>query len=256
MRLFSPRAIRDLGLALNRLLSHVRTPYFLLLPDDWLLDNPKKAPFIRKALAILECDGRIGNVNLDGQYFLEFNDRLLYAGPFRTPVGDPEYFVRNPALPWAGFHLSPMIGRTAAFHDVGPFREDQPLQRRWAELDYARRFGERWVAAKSPALSLFQHVGHEPCPGWLIHSGPGQNDLSNSEPGLLKRDSRGRDPHLRPIRLRRARLRIFPEDHSQRSRPLSLMTPVRSGTRPGGCRYSRKWEISDYSCIISPRAGE
>ena len=169
-----------LGPALNCLLSHVRTPYFLLLPDDWLLDNPQKAPFIQKALAILECDGRIGNVNLDGQYFLEFNDRLLYAGPFRTPVGDPEYFVRNPALPWAGFHLSPMIGRTAAFHDIGPFREDQPLQRRWAELDYARRFGERWVAAKSPALSLFQHVGHEPCPGWLIHSGPGQNDLSNS----------------------------------------------------------------------------
>jgi hypothetical protein len=163
------------GPALNQLIGTVRTDYFLLLEDDWLLENAHGVPFVREAVAILESDGRIGSVKLDSCYFTDFTDRQRYdSRPFRAPGRDVRYHVQNPDVIWGGFCFPPSITPTEALRHVGPITEDQPFRRWWAESEYSARFSRQFVAVKSPDMLLYRHIGDEPSSGW-------QHDESNRE---------------------------------------------------------------------------
>ena len=155
-----------IGPAMNRLVSSVRTPYFLNLQDDWLLDNPRGLSFATECIKILESDRQVGLVKLDACHFLDFNDRKIYDGPFRAAESALPYFVQNPKMLWGGFTFPPAITRTEAVLLTGPFREDQPFRRGWAESEYSGRFSARHHAAKSPEMALFQHIGDQASPGW------------------------------------------------------------------------------------------
>lgn len=161
------RENRGLGPAMNSLVAAVRTPYFLNLQDDWLLENPRGVPFVKEAIGILEADPRLGQVKLDAHHFIDFKDRQVYSGPFQAPGGGVPFFVQNPHMLWGGFSFPPGITRTEAVHRTGPFREDQPFRRGWAESEYSARFSRTYHAVKSPAMLLFRHMGdNEHCPGW------------------------------------------------------------------------------------------
>jgi glycosyltransferase involved in cell wall biosynthesis len=152
------------GPALNQLLAAVRTDYFLLLEDDWVLES--KGAFVGEAIAILEADQAIGQVKLDSLHNLDFTDRALYAGPFLAARGSVPYYVQNPRSPWGGFCCPPAITRTSAVREVGGLLEDQPFRKWWAESEYSARFARRFHVAKSPAMLLFRHIGDEESPGW------------------------------------------------------------------------------------------
>lgn len=154
------------GPALNRLLSLVRTPYFLLLEDDWELVNPERVRFVAESLAILEREHRIGQIKLDALHHLEFSDRRVYDGPFQAGPGAVDFFVMDPRHRWAGFCCPPAITRTSALREVGDFREEDPRRRWWAESEFCQRFAARFVTAKSPGMLLFRHIGDEPSAGW------------------------------------------------------------------------------------------
>lgn len=154
------------GPALNHLVSLVRTPYFMLLEDDWELVNPERVPFVREALAILERDPRIGQLKLDALHQLEFADRRVYDGPFQARPGGVDFFVMDPRHRWGGFCCPPAITRTSALRELGGFREEDPRRRWWAESELCQRFASRFVTAKSPGMLLFRHIGEEPSPGW------------------------------------------------------------------------------------------
>jgi hypothetical protein len=155
------------GPALNQLLASVRTEHFLLLEDDWLLENPGHVPFVRKSAAILASDPKIGSVKLDSCYFTDFTDRERYeAPPFDAPGRDVRYHVQNPDVIWGGFCFPPSVTPIEAIQRTGPIREDQPFRRWWAESEYSARFSRRYVAVKSPDMLVYRHIGDEPSSGW------------------------------------------------------------------------------------------
>lgn len=126
-----------IGPAMNRLVASVRTPYFLNLQDDWLLDNPFAVPFVKEAVRILESDTRLAQAKLDACHFLDFQDQNIYSGPFNAGENAVPFYVQNPRMLWGGFTFPPAITRTDAIHHLGPFREDQPFRRGWAESEYS-----------------------------------------------------------------------------------------------------------------------
>jgi hypothetical protein len=160
------------GPALNQLLAAVRTDHFLLLEDDWLLENPRLVPFVREAVTILASDGRIGQVKLDALHRTDFTDRVTYDGPFRAEHGSISFFVQNPAVQWGGFTCPPAITRTDAVRRAGAFREDEPFRKWWAESEYSARTARHFVTAKSPDMLLYRHIGDEPSTGWHDASAP------------------------------------------------------------------------------------
>jgi GT2 family glycosyltransferase len=154
------------GPALNQLFAAVRTEHFLLLEDDWLLENPRKLPFVREAASILRADESLGQIKLDAVHDTSFENREIYDGPFQASNSGARYYVQNPDTQWGGFCCPPALTRTSAVREVGQFREDQPFRRWWAESEYCRRFASRYFVAKSPDMLLFRHLGDEPSPGW------------------------------------------------------------------------------------------
>lgn len=159
---------RNLGIgpAMNRLMDAVETEWILNLQDDWVVDNPFSIPFVSESIAIMESDPRIATVKLDAMHFLDFSDRHRYSAGFRSPSGRSTFFVQNPKLLWGGFSFPPSICRTSSLREVGRFSEDRPNQRGWAESEYSHRFSQRFFAAKSPEMLIFEHIGDEPCHGW------------------------------------------------------------------------------------------
>jgi GT2 family glycosyltransferase len=160
--------LRNLGIgpAMNQLVSQVRSPWFLNLQDDWEVRNPSHIPFIREALSILEGDERLGHLKMDDCHFLDFTDRTVYDGPFHAREGGPAFYVQDPSKLWGGFCFPPALTKTAVIHQLGPFREDQSRRRGWAESEYTQRYAARFLAAKSPQLTIFHHIGDEATHGW------------------------------------------------------------------------------------------
>jgi hypothetical protein len=156
---------RGIGPAMNALVSMVRTPYFLNLQDDWEMRNPKALPLVRFAIGLLEQDQRFGHLKVEDYHFLDFSDRSVYDGPHEGPSGIP-YFVQNPNMLWGGFSFPPAVTRTSVLHMLGPFREDQPFRRGWAESEFSQRYTQSYLAMKCPELMLFHHIGDETCPDW------------------------------------------------------------------------------------------
>ncbi len=154
------------GPALNRLVSAVRTRHFLLLEDDWLLENPRRLPFVQESVAILEAAPQLGQLKLDQAYFTDFSNGEIYGRPVLTGASRIPICVQKPSFQWAGFCCPPAITKTQAVRDVGPFREDHPFRRWWAESEFCARFGQRYLVAKSPELLLFKHIGDVPSAGW------------------------------------------------------------------------------------------
>jgi len=164
-----------IGPAMNHLISMVRTPYFLNLQDDWLLDNPFQVPFVQEAIRILESEKKLAQIKLDACHFLDFDDKSIYNGPFATNNARIEFYAQNPDMLWGGFTLPPAIAKTEALHQLGPFREDQILRRGWAESEYSARFSKHFYTVKSPQMLLFEHIGKQASPGW----GPMDSDESS-----------------------------------------------------------------------------
>jgi hypothetical protein len=156
------------GPALNLLLGAVRTPLFLLLEDDWALENPADVRFVEESHAILQADPSLGTVKLDAMHFIDFDDRTRYAGPFQVPGRGVKFHVQNPTGPWGGLCFSPAITRTDAVRRVGAIREDEPFRKWWAESEYTTRFASELHAVKSPDMLLFKHLGDAPCPDWVV----------------------------------------------------------------------------------------
>jgi hypothetical protein len=157
---------RGIGPAMNHLVSQVRSPYLLNLQDDWTVTNPHQMRFLSEAIRIMENDPRISQVKLDTCHFLDFHDRTTYAGPFQRETDHVPYFVQNPQMLWGGFCFPPALTRVAALHQLGPFREDRPFQRGWAESEYSQRYATKYVVAKSPSMLVFEHIGVESTTGW------------------------------------------------------------------------------------------
>lgn len=155
-----------IGPAMNRLLATVRTPYFLNLQDDWELRNDKKIHFFSQCRKILESDEKLASIKLDTCHFLKFDDRSIYDGPFQINNDSPPFYVQNPKMLWGGFTFPPALTRTSAIHTCGPFVEDQPLRRGWAESEYSARYSQNFLSAKSPEMLLFHHIGDEASTGW------------------------------------------------------------------------------------------
>jgi glycosyltransferase involved in cell wall biosynthesis len=165
------------GPALNHLVSSVRTEYFMLLEDDWVLENPAKVRFVRETMAILDSDRRLGQLKLDSLHDKDFTDRALYDGPFRAWAASVSHYIQNPESQWGGFCCPPAITRTSSVRTVGSFLEDQPFRRWWAESEYCRRFARQFYAAKSPEMLIFKQIVDEPSPGW----GAEERDIDHSE---------------------------------------------------------------------------
>lgn len=159
------------GPALNQLVGAVRTDYFLLLEDDWVIENPQSIRFFQECRCILEADRRLAQVKVDSTYFTDLGDRSIYDGPFRVGSG-VQFFVQNPDMTWGGFCCPPAVTRTDAVRLIGPFAEDQPFRRWWAESEYSARFSRRFCVAKSPEMLLFKHIGDEPSSGWATTQTP------------------------------------------------------------------------------------
>jgi len=159
-----------IGPAMNVLVSAVRTPYVLNLQDDWLLENPRQIPFFAEACQIFESDPKVGQVKLDSYHHLDFKDRTFYDGPF-SAKGKIGHYVQNPGMLWGGFTFPPAITRMSAVYDVGPFTEEQPFRRGWAESEYSARSSRKYVSVKSPEFLLFKHIGDQPSPGWIQEQG-------------------------------------------------------------------------------------
>lgn len=155
-----------IGPAMNRLVSMVRTPFVLNLQDDWILENPRAITFVAESGRIFAADKRIGQIKLDLHHFTDFTEKHVYDGPFQAQDGNVEYHVQNPQMQWGGFSFPPAITRTEALWRMGPFTEEKPFQRGWAESEYSARFSKEYVAAKSPQMLLFRHIGDEACSGW------------------------------------------------------------------------------------------
>ena len=170
------------GPAMNRLVAAVRTPFLLNLQDDWLLENPERVPFVRESLRILRADARLAQVKLDVHHFTDFSDRKVYDGPFRADGGSVEYHVQNPEMLWGGFTFPPAVARTEALHRTGPFTEEQPFRRGWAESEFSARFSRSYHVVKSPGMLLFRHIGEEHSPGW------------GEAPGATTEEARGPGP--------------------------------------------------------------
>lgn len=162
--------------ALDRLLNSVRSEYFLLIEDDWLLDNPKGACFVEETVAILRGDPNLGAVKIDDCHFTDFGDRQRHDGPFHAPGRSLPYFVQNPALIWGGFCFPPSAASTEAIRRVGPISEDPPLRNWWPESEYSARFAGRYYVVKSTEMLILRHVGGESCDGWATEEAgvPGQ----------------------------------------------------------------------------------
>lgn len=154
------------GPALNRLLESARTDYFLLLEDDWLLENPRGLRFVEESLAIMAADSNLQSVKLDDCHFTDFGDRQRYDEPFHAAGRPVRYFVENPAQSGGGFCFPPSVTRTEAIRSVGPVAEDHPFRRWWAESEFSARFSRRYHVVMSPDMLLFRHIGDEPCTGW------------------------------------------------------------------------------------------
>ena len=154
-----------IGPAMNRLVACVRSPYFLALQDDWLLENPNAIRFVEESMRILESDPKLAHVKLDACHFLDFNNRTVYAGPYQVEGGGVQFYVQNPQQVWGGFCFPPAITRTSAIHELGPFREDRPFGRGWAESEYCARFARNFCAVKSPQMALFRHIGERSAAG-------------------------------------------------------------------------------------------
>lgn len=154
------------GPALNHLIATVKTPWFLLLEDDWVVENPREVPFVQEAVSILESDERLGQVKLDAMHLLDFQDRQVYDGPFRAKAGGVRYYVQNPRMPWGGFTCPPAITRTDAVRRAGPFLEDQPFKKWRPESEFSSRTSRLFHTVKSPEMLIFRHIGDEPSPGW------------------------------------------------------------------------------------------
>jgi len=157
---------RGIGPAMNALVSCVRTPFFLNLQDDWEMRNPKQLPLVHLAIELLDRDQRFAHLKVEDYHFLDFTDRNVYDGPFTDTVSGIPYCVQNPQMLWGGFSFPPAVTRTSAIHALGPFREDQPFRRGWAESEFTQRYAQRYLAIKSPELMLFHHIGDEACPDW------------------------------------------------------------------------------------------
>ncbi len=155
-----------IGPAMNRLASIVRTPYILNLQDDWLLNNPNRIPFFSQALRIFDSDAKIGQIKLDNCHHLDFKDRTFYDGPFQVNDCKANFYIQNPDVLWGGFTFPPAITRMSAIYAIGPFTEEQPFRRGWAESEYSSRSSRKFVSVKSPELLLFNHIGNDPSPGW------------------------------------------------------------------------------------------
>ena len=160
------RANRGQGCAVNQLFSTIRTPYFMLLEDDWELRNPEMIPFVSECLKLMTANPKIASVKLDACHFLSFSDSKVYEGPYHSGTQRIPFYIQNPDMLWGGFCFPPSITRTDAMLDTLPCPEDQPFRRGWAESYCSAKFSRKYNSAKSPSLLLFRHIGVEPSLGW------------------------------------------------------------------------------------------
>jgi len=154
------------GPAINQMISSVRTPYFVLLEDDWELVNPNKLAFFKESVEFMSDHPKVATVKLDTCHFLEFQDRRTYSGPHFSAHARVPFYVQNPNELWGGFCFPPAVTRTEAMQSIGPCIEDQPFRRGWAESYCSSQFARKYCAAKSPEMLLFKHIGEVPSSGW------------------------------------------------------------------------------------------
>lgn len=154
------------GPAINHLISSLRSPYYLLLEDDWEVHNAKGLRFVSESIRFMDTHPRVSSVKLDACHFLEFEDRKVYDGPFRVSEVGPAFYVQNPQMLWGGFCFPPSVTKSDSMRDIGPCTEEQPFRRGWAESYCSTKFSRKYLVAKSPEMLLFNHIGAEPSSGW------------------------------------------------------------------------------------------
>jgi len=154
------------GPAINFLMSSVRTPYLMMLEDDWELVNPERRLFFNDSIQFMAAHPEIGTIKLDTCHFLDFSDSAVYSGPHYSDQGRIPFYVQNPEMLWGGFCFPPAITRTEVMKSIGECTEEQPYRRGWAESYYSAHFSRVSYAAKSPKMLLFKHISEQPSSGW------------------------------------------------------------------------------------------
>jgi hypothetical protein len=154
------------GPAINHLFSSVRTPYFLLLEDDWELVNPERIHFVSESIGFMAAHPDVGTVKLDTCHFLDFKDTKVYSGPYCSSESKTPFYIQNPEMLWGGFCFPPSITKTEIMRKAGACTEEQPYRRGWAESYCSAHFSRISYAAKSPEMLLFKHIGQEASSGW------------------------------------------------------------------------------------------
>jgi GR25 family glycosyltransferase involved in LPS biosynthesis/GT2 family glycosyltransferase len=140
--------------SLNLIREAVRTPWLILIEDDWHFFA--KRAYLGPALEILEEKPELGQVLFNRNYAETLDDREIPGGfAHRSAVHRHRYVVhehysvasdgyrrfqdshrRSSSAWWPHFSLRPAVVRTSVFERVGPFDEDAAH----FEYDYAQRY--------------------------------------------------------------------------------------------------------------------
>ena len=146
--------------ALNMLFSHLRTPHFFHLQDDWQLI--KKLPLIRASLDVLR-EGSVDTFS-SGWYIGYATDRREWISSravryYRHKFNDDGRFWSNYSLgntSWPGFSLAPALHTTDVIKAV-PYRDVRCHERAFSADQ--QRAGLR--IAFNCGDVLFRHIGEE-----------------------------------------------------------------------------------------------
>src|SRR6185295_12018554 len=151
--LISSRERLTYGVAMNCLISDVRTQYALILSDGWMFTNFDKVPFVANAIRIFVTDNNISQVKLGKRQRLDCEESpSLEDGTFLSPDRTFGFCARNSSAEDDEFNFVPSIIRMSALYELGPISEDIAHQREFEKEISARSKG-KFVSATNPRLS-------------------------------------------------------------------------------------------------------
>lgn len=150
--------------SMNRILELLDGDYWLHLEDDWQFFV--RAPWVTRAIAVLEDDSDVGQVLFNRNYAETLDDRDIAGGEVRKARGGVRYRLHTHfpsggtalayylgSLPpgsrtnawWPHYSLRPSLLRVEAVRDVGAYDEgsdhfERDFARRWTDLGIESAF--------------------------------------------------------------------------------------------------------------------
>jgi glycosyltransferase involved in cell wall biosynthesis len=101
--------------SIDKAYSLVETPYVLHVEDDWLF---YKGGFIKQAIAILESNPKIMQVNLSNEQRMPIEPQIFYAGDI-----DYRLVGKSECGWWDGFTCNPSVRSMAGYEKTKPWTQ-------------------------------------------------------------------------------------------------------------------------------------